>query len=752
MNQQWMRLSIDGMRCAGCVGKVEAAILHVDGVQQASVSLADHTAWIAFTETSDNSPNMAEQIIVAIAETGRTSRLIQADEDLDDLTEQQEKASIQSYRQHLLFALIGAGSGLLWMLLSMFSLLPSLESAPIFWRIAGFIVFILMLWIGHDFYQGMVKSFRYLEGTMDTLIGLGTLSAWLYSMTLVLKPELIASHAQHLYFEASLVILGLVHLGQGLEARAKGQTGEAIRLLMGLQPKMARLVLEDRELDVPIAKVQPGDLLRVRPGEHLPVDGIVASGSSYVDESMLTGEPFPMLKQTGDSVTAGSSNGQGSFLLRTHHVGKTTTLAHMIESVRQAQASKPPIARLADRVAAVFVTVIIFIALITAMIWWFFGPEPKLVFALTTMMSVLLIACPCALGLATPISIMVGTGRGATAGMLIKHAEALERMEKVTTVVVDKTGTLTEGKPSLTTLQPLPHTNASNLLRWAASLERGSEHPLAIAILSAAEERQLSLHPVNHFTAIMGQGVQGEVDGAQVTLGNALLMQTQGIAIDTDALETAQQLHLHQQQGETIIYLAVNQQLMGWLGIADAIKATTADAIKALHAEGVAVVMLTGDDAVTAQSIAKQLGIPRFAAALLPEQKAAYIQQLQQEGHIVAMAGDGINDAPALAQADVGIAMGTGTDVAIATAGLTLIKGDLMGILRAHRLSRATMRNIRQNLFFAFGYNAIGIPIAAGILYPAFGILLSPMLAAAAMSLSSVSVVTNALRLRRIPL
>jgi len=470
----------------------------------------------------------------------------------------------------------------------------------------------------------------------------------------------------------------------------------------------------------------------------------VTEGQSVLDESIISGESMPVLKSAGDAVIGGTINATGSLLIQAEQIGHDTVLAHIIDTVRIAQASKPAIAKLADRVASIFVTAIISIALLTFVIWWFFGPEPSSVYAFTTMMSVLLIACPCALGLATPISIMVGTGRGATAGILIKNAEVLEMLEKVTTVVVDKTGTLTEGKPSLSTLHSIGAMAEDDLLSQAASLEQGSEHPLAAAVLEAAKERELSLETVDDFAALPGKGVQGLMNQQTLLLGNATLMNDADIKI----CEHAELVEQHQQAGETVIYLAVNGALAGLIGISDPIKTTTQEAITALHDEGIEVVMLTGDNHNTAQAVATKLGIKHFEAEVLPEQKAAVIKQLQDEGNIVAMAGDGINDAPALAQAHVGIAMGTGTDVAMESAGLTLIKGDLNGIVRARRLSRATMKNIRQNLFFAFVYNSAGVPIAAGILYPFFGLLLSPVIAAAAMSCSSVSVITNALRLR----
>jgi Cu+-exporting ATPase len=547
------------------------------------------------------------------------------------------------------------------------------------------------------------------------------------------------------YFEAAAVITALVLLGQVLELRARSRTNEAIKLLLGMAPKTARRVNADgTEVDVPMEDVQPGDVLRIRPGEKVPVDGVVTEGESNVDESMVTGEPIPVEKVAGEKLIGATVNGNGSLLMRAEKVGADTLLSQIVNMVAEAQRSRAPIQKMADTVAGYFVPVVVGIALIAFAIWVSFGPEPRLAHAIVNAVAVLIIACPCALGLATPISIMVGTGRGATAGVLIKNAEALEIMEKVTTVVVDKTGTLTKGKPTLTTVQAVGDVSEDQALRIAASLERASEHPLAEAIVAGAKERGLEPEFVEGFAAVSSKGVSATVGGKAVLLGNAKLMQDSDI--DISAVEAV--VEEHQLGGETVMYLAANGMLAGLIGVSDPIKASTPDAIRELHAEGIEVVMLTGDNRNTAAAVAEKLGIDRFEADVLPDQKAAVVKALQDEGKIVAMAGDGINDAPALAAAHVGIAMGTGTDVAMESAGVTLVKGDLTGIVRARRLSRATMKNIRQNLFFAFIYNSAGVPIAAGVLYPVFGLLLSPIIAAAAMSFSSVSVITNALRLR----
>jgi Cu+-exporting ATPase len=547
------------------------------------------------------------------------------------------------------------------------------------------------------------------------------------------------------YFDTAAVITVLVLLGQVLELRARSQTGAAIRQLLGLAPKTARVVRDGVEQDVPLSDVNVGDLLRVRPGEKVPVDGIVLEGHSAVDESMVTGEPIPAEKEPGSPVTGGTINTTGSLLVRAERVGSDTLLAQIVRMVGEAQRSRAPIQRLADRIAAYFVPAVVLVAVVAFIAWSIVGPEPRLAHALVSAVAVLIIACPCALGLATPMAIMVGTGRGATAGVLVKNAEALERLEKVDTVVVDKTGTLTEGKPKVVSIVPLASMSGDEVLRLAASLEQSSEHPLAAAILAAARERNIAIPSTETFQAVPGKGITARVGNISVALGNLPMMEDVGVATDP-ARAAADGLR---DQGQTVVFLAADGRLVGLLGVADPIKPTTPDAIAALHAEGLHIVMLTGDHRITAEAVAKTLGIDEVRADVLPAGKRAAIQELQRDGRVVAMAGDGINDAPALAEATVGIAMGTGTDVAIESAGITLVKGDLRGIVRARRLSRATMRNIRQNLFLAFVYNAVGVPVAAGLLYPFTGALISPIWASAAMTFSSVSVIGNALRLRR---
>jgi Cu+-exporting ATPase len=555
------------------------------------------------------------------------------------------------------------------------------------------------------------------------------------------------------YFEAAAVIVTLVLLGQVLELRARGQTSSAIRALLGLAPKTARRIESGGgEHDVPLETIQPGDRLRVRPGEKIPVDGQVQDGASSVDESMITGEPIPVEKRAGDKVTGGTVNGTGSLVIIAERVGSETLLAQIVRMVSEAQRSRAPIQRLADVVASWFVPAVIVTSIITFIAWFTLSSENRLAHAVVNSVAVLIIACPCALGLATPMSVMVGTGRGATAGVLVKNAEVLEVMEKVDVLVVDKTGTLTEGKPKLTTLEAsgsIGGLEANHILRLAAALERASEHPLAAAIVGAAKEKQLSLPDVSDFRSITGKGVVGKIETHNVALGNAKLFDELKIVLPATMPDRAEAMR---RDGQTVMFVTVDGQPAGLLGVADPVKASTPEAIRLLHDDGVRLVMLTGDSRTTAQAVAAKLGIDEIQAEVAPTDKGNVVKRLQSEGHVVAMAGDGINDAPALAQAQVGIAMGTGTDVAMESAGMTLVKGDLRGIAKARRLSRGVMRNIRQNLFFAFIYNALGVPIAAGVLYPVFGLLLNPMIAAAAMSFSSVSVITNALRLRRLEL
>jgi Cu+-exporting ATPase len=610
----------------------------------------------------------------------------------------------------------------------------------------------VVLWGGWPFFVRGWQSIVYRSLNMFTLIALGVGVAYLYSVVATAMPGLFPTSFRTeegtvgVYFEAAAVIVTLVLLGQVLELRARSRTGAAIRALLGLAPKTARLIRDDgREDDVPLEHVVPGNRLRVRPGEKIPVDGVVVEGESYVDESMVTGEPIPASKASGDRVIGATINSSGTLVMRAEKVGSETLLARIVAMVAEAQRSRAPIQKLADVVSGYFVPIVVAVAVVTFVVWATIGPDPRMVHAIVNAVAVLIIACPCALGLATPMSIMVAMGKGATAGVLFRNAEAIEILRKVDTLVMDKTGTLTEGRPALVSVVAAPGVDEATLLRAAAAVERGSEHPLASAIVKGAEQRGTAPARVEAFNAVTGKGVTARVDGRDVALGNRALMDS--LRIDVSAL--TQRAEALRADGQTVMFVAIDARPAGLLGVADPIKETTPEAIRALHEEGIRLVMLTGDNRTTADAVARTLGIDEVIAEVLPDQKAERIKELQRQGRVVAMAGDGINDAPALAQAEVGIAMGSGTDVAMESAGVTLVKGDLRGIVRARRLSRLTMKNIKQNLFFAFVYNALGVPIAAGVLYPFVGLLLSPIIAAAAMSFSSVSVVGNALRLRQ---
>jgi Cu+-exporting ATPase len=617
--------------------------------------------------------------------------------------------------------------------------------------IEAFLATPAVLWGGWPFFQRGWASIVNRSTNMFTLIAMGTGVAYLFSVTATVFPGLFPASfgamngAPPVYFEAAAAIVTLVLLGQVLELRARSRTGAAIRALLDLSPKNARILRDGTEQDIPLDQVKPGDRLRVRPGEKIPVDGVVLEGTSSVDEAMITGESMPVSKEPGSRVIGATVNATGSFVMRAEHVGSDTVLARIVQMVSQAQRSRAPIQRLADRVAAWFVPTVIATAVLTFIVWSLFGPEPRLAHALVNAVAVLIIACPCALGLATPMAIMVGTGRGARAGVLIKNAEALEILEKVDTLVFDKTGTLTQGKPTVESVVALSGGNGTELIRLVASLEQGSEHPLGAAIVAAAKGNNIPLPSATDFQSHTGRGISGKVDGRSVSAGNEKFFQQ--LQLRMDALK--QQAEELRRNGQTVILVAVDGQPAGLIGIADPIKPSAPQALRDLKAAGLRIVMLTGDSRSTAQAVASKLGIDEFEAEILPDKKSEVVRRLQKQGHAVAMAGDGINDAPALAQADVGIAMGTGTDVAMESAGVTLVKGDLAAIVRARKLSQATMRNIRQNLFFAFVYNLLGVPIAAGVLYPFFGLLLSPIFAAAAMSFSSVSVITNSLRLRK---
>ncbi len=645
-------------------------------------------------------------------------------------------------------------------LLAMSDLIPGqpVQHALPSWLIVG-IQFLLatpvVLWGGLPFFKRGLHSLKTRNLNMFTLIALGTGVAYIYSLVATFFPGLFPKDFQThgdlvaVYYEAAAVIISLVLLGQVLELKARSQTGNAIRALLGLAPKTARKIQSDgTEVDIPLNHIHLGDKLRVRPGEKVPTDGKILEGKSFVDESMITGEPIPVEKTLASSVTGATVNGTGSFVMEATRVGADTLLSQIVRMVSQAQRSRAPIQKLADTVSGYFVPAVVLIAFTSALTWFFFGPEPAFTYAMVNAVAVLIIACPCALGLATPMSIMVGTGKGATLGVLIKNAEALETMEKITTLVVDKTGTLTEGKPKLSEVRTVDGFAENSLLELVASLEKSSEHPLAAAIVSGAEAKGLKLVSPDSFESITGMGVKGRLQGKEVFAGNKKLLESNGIKADS-LIEIAKSL---QSQGHGAMLVAVDGKPAGVISVRDPIKASAREAIEYFHQRKIEVVMLTGDSRLTANAVAKELNIDRVEAEVLPERKSEVVRTLQSQGKIVAMAGDGINDAPALAQANIGIAMGTGTDVAMESAGVTLVKGDLSGAVRAHKLSQATMKNIRQNLFFAFFYNALGVPLAAGVLYPFFGILLSPMLASLAMSLSSVSVILNSLRLRKTPL
>ena len=626
-------------------------------------------------------------------------------------------------------------------------------------RAIGWIELVLatpvVLWAGWPFFERGWASIVNRSLNMFTLIAMGTGTAYLFSVIAVLFPGIFPASFRvmggglPIYFEAASAITALVLLGQVLELRARSRTSAAIRSLLKLSPKTARLVRTDgTEIDVSIEHVNAGDSLRVRPGEKVPTDGVIIDGESSVDESLMTGEPIPVEKSTGAAVIGGTVNGTGTFVMRAERVGSETLLSQIVRMVSEAQRSRAPVQKLADRVSGYFVPAVILVAILTFIVWAIYGPEPRMAHALLNAVAVLIIACPCALGLATPMAIMVGTGRGALAGILVKNAEALEILEKVDTLVVDKTGTLTEGRPRVTSVIPAIGSDEKQVLRFAATLERGSEHPLAGAILAEVKERGVEFGTLTNFQSQTGKGITGKVDGRSTALGNRALLAE--IKIPAGALE--EKAKSMEADGETVMFVAVDDTPIGIIGVADPVKLTTPEALAKLHRDGIHIVMLTGDSRATAESVARKLGIDQVHAEILPGQKSEIVKQLQAEGHIVAMAGDGVNDAPALTQANVGIAMGTGTDVAMESAGITLLRGDLRGIARARILSRATMRNIRQNLFFAFVYNSVGVPIAAGVLYPFFGLLLSPILASAAMTFSSVSVIMNALRLRKVQL
>ena len=737
-------LTLTGLNCASCVAKVEKALSSVAGVSAVSVNLADRTALVGGTAATQELLDAVEAagFGAGMAAGGQTSTLAGASQQL----EQQALEDRRRYRYLLTHTAIALGLGLPLMIWGMATGEMGVNNTQeqLAWGLVGILTGLVMLISGRHYFTGAWSAIKHGSTNMDTLVALGTGSAWLFSMVVVLFPFWLPASARHVYFEASAMIIGLINLGHALEVRARGKTSEAVKRLLGLQAKTARVVRDGRELDIPVEQVLKGDIIRVRPGEKLPVDGRVVEGNSYIDESMLTGEPMAVGKGVGDGVSAGTLNKNGTLLFSAEKVGSETALAQIIALVKKAQSTKMPIARLADRISAVFVPGVILIAIIAAVVWYLVGPEPKIAHMLVVTTTVLIIACPCALGLATPMSVMVGVGKAAELGILIRKGDALQKAGKLTTLVLDKTGTITEGQPAVTRLvAQQPYTEMA-LLTLAASLEQVSEHPLAEAIVRYGQEQRCSLMPVSDFQAVAGHGVSGRVEQHLVLLGNDKLMAGHGI--DTAALITvSEQLA---QQGQTPMFVAIDGQLAGLISVSDPIRSDSQSAIRRLHKLGVRVVMLTGDNQLTATAVARQVGIDEFYGEVLPVDKAGHIAQLQQGGQCVGMAGDGINDAPALAQADVGFAIGTGTDVAIESADVTLMRSSLHSVADAIELSRATLGNIKQNLLGAFIYNTLGIPVAAGVLFPWTGMLLNPVIAGGAMALSSVTVVTNANRLR----
>ncbi len=731
-----IRLSVTGMSCAGCVSSVEKALNGVAGVSLANVNFAEHTATIEGDVT-------AQSLVDAVRSAGYDAAEMTGAEDESE----KEAAELAHYRKLLKMAAFAALVGFPQFIFGMAGYLPGFDTAGArgFWLGVGLLTLVVLVYSGGHFFSGAWKSAKNHYANMDTLIALGTGTAWTYSMVIIGFPDLVPPMAQHAYFEAAAIIIAFINFGAALEMRARGKTSEAIKRLIGLQPKTARVVREGVELDIPIEEVGLEETLRVRPGERIAVDGEIIEGNSSIDESMLTGEPVPVQKQTGDEISAGTINKAGTFLFRASRIGKDTVLAQIIEMVRTAQSSKPAIGRLVDKVSAIFVPSVMIVAVITFLAWINFGSGDQLTaYAIVATMTVLIIACPCALGLATPISIMVAVGKAAEFGVLIRNGDALQQAGKITTIVLDKTGTVTEGKPSVTSLVTLSDWSDDKLLQWAASLEKGSEHPLAEAIVTAANEKQIDFLLVENFSAIAGHGVEALVEGRPVLLGNRKLMGDR--SIDISLLEIA--AHELTLQAQTPMFMAVDGKAAGIISVADAIKPDAKEAIQRMHYNGLQVILLTGDNPVTAEAVAKQVGINEVIAEVLPQDKAAKVKALQTRNECVAMVGDGINDAPALATADVGFAIGTGTDVAIESADITLMRGSLHGVVDAIAISKATVRNIKQNLFGAFVFNALGIPIAAGVLYPFIGMLLNPMIAGGAMAMSSVTVVSNANRLR----
>lgn len=731
-------LLIEGAGCASCVGKIESALKGVTGVENAEMNFAQRTVRVTGnTEKTD--------LVKAVEKAGYGVKLTKAENE-DDALAEKEQADRTYYKKLMREMTIALSLGIPLMIYGLVTGEMSVNTTAerIGWLLVGLLTLAVMIFSGKHFYIGAWQSLKNHSANMDTLIAFGTGTAWVYSMVVVFIPQLVPEMARHVYFEATAMIIGLINLGLALELKARGRTSEAIKRLIGLQVKTARVVRDNNELDIPIEQVQKDDVVRVRPGEKIPVDGKVIEGHTAIDESMLTGEPMPVEKAEGDIVAAGTINKSGSILFQATRVGKDTALAQIIQMVKRAQNSKPPIGRLADVISAYFVPTVMIIAVVSAMAWLNFGPEPVVAYAIVAATTVLIIACPCALGLATPMSVIVGVGKAAEAGVLIRNGEALQTASKITAMILDKTGTVTLGAPKVTDVLIAGEYDEDSVLGLAASLESGSEHPLALAIVESAREKGIETRKVSDFNAIAGRGVQAEVMSKTLLFGNEKLMHERGVDLD-GSVEKAQALAT---EAKTPMYFAVDNQLAAIIAVADPIKEDSIAAIKRLQHNGIRVVMLTGDNRATAEAVAEKAGIEEFFAEVLPEDKSKKVQELQMQGEIVGMTGDGINDAPALAMANVGFAIGTGTDVAIESADITLMRGSLHGLADAIAVSKATLRNIKQNLFGAFIYNAAGVPVAAGVLYPFSGMLLSPVIAGAAMAFSSLTVVSNANRLR----
>ncbi|MFT7417806.1 MAG: Cu+-exporting ATPase, partial [Glaciecola sp.] len=731
-------LIIDGASCASCVAKIEKALRILKGVESAEMNFAQRTVLVV--------GNVPDSTLISAIEIAGYNAKIDTSESEEQALNEKDKADAQYYKKLIRDMSIALLLGVPLMIygLTIGEMTVNTNIERLGWFTVGLATLGVMIFSGKHFYIGAWNSFKNHSANMDTLIALGTGTAWLYSMVVVAVPALLPEMARHVYFEATAMIIGLINLGLALEVKARGKTSEAIKRLIGLQSKTARVIRDGKDIDIPIENVLLNDSVRVRPGEKISVDGLVTEGHTAVDESMLTGEPMPVEKVEGDKVVAGTINKSGSIVFKATRVGKDTALAQIINMVKRAQNSKPPIGRLADIIAAYFVPVIMIIAVLSALAWLNFGPAPSIAFAMVSATTVLIIACPCALGLATPMSVMVGVGKAAEAGVLIRNGEALQTASKITTMILDKTGTITEGAPKVTDVLLANKLTREQVLMLAASIEAGSEHPLAMAIVESAKEQGIEPQKVTDFASIAGQGVAAALDNSALLFGNEKLMTERGINIAA-FLDKAQAFA---EEAKTPMYFAVNGELAAVIAVADPIKSDSINAIKRLQNNGIRIVMLTGDNRLTAKAIAEKVGISEYVAEVMPEDKAKKVAELQKEGEIVGMTGDGINDAPALAHANVGFAIGTGTDVAIESADITLMRGSLHGLADAIAISQATLTNIKQNLFGAFIYNIAGVPIAAGVLYPFFGVLLSPVIAGAAMAFSSLTVVTNANRLR----